>query len=208
MTRESHESAYEGGLGMIQTEHVLDAKGLACPMPIVKTRKAIKDLASGDVLEIQATDKGSTADLQAWAKGSGHLYLGTETEGDVLRHFLRKDGASSIEESIAIPEVSLEDFQQKLEQGENLTVLDVREADEYNDAHIPGAVHIALGEVEVRMNELPKEQEMYIICHSGRRSAIAGSAMAKQGFTKLWNVVPGMRDFTGKTTSQTSEERI
>ncbi|MFP3422664.1 sulfurtransferase TusA family protein, partial [Bacillus sp. SIMBA_161] len=75
---------------MVQTDKVLDAKGLACPMPIVKTKKAMKDLASGDVLEIQATDKGSTADLQAWAKSSGHEYIGTETEGDVLLHYLRK----------------------------------------------------------------------------------------------------------------------
>lgn len=75
---------------MIHTEHVLNAKGLACPMPIVKTRKAMNDLVSGSILEVQATDKGSTADLQAWAKGSGHLYLGTETEGEVLHHFLKK----------------------------------------------------------------------------------------------------------------------
>lgn len=193
---------------MIQTEHVLDAKGLACPMPIVKTRKAIKELAAGDVLEIQATDKGSTADLQAWAKSSGHLYLGTETDGEVLRHFLRKDGASSIEETIAIPEISLEAFEQKLAQGEELTILDVREENEFTEAHIPGAIHIPLGEVENRLNELDPTSEIYVICHSGRRSAIAGSAMAKKGFTTLYNVVPGMRDFTGNTTSQTSEERI
>lgn len=47
---------------------VLDAKGLSCPMPIVKTKKKIKELKAGDILEIQATDKGSAADLQAWAK--------------------------------------------------------------------------------------------------------------------------------------------
>lgn len=53
---------------MIQTDMIVDAKGLACPMPIVKTRKAMKELAPGNVMEIQATDKGSTADLKAWRR--------------------------------------------------------------------------------------------------------------------------------------------
>jgi TusA-related sulfurtransferase/rhodanese-related sulfurtransferase len=184
---------------MIQTENVLDAKGLACPMPIVKTKKVMKNLGSGEVLEIQATDKGSTADFQAWAKSSGHEYIGTETEGDVLRHFLRKDGAGSKEETIAIPEISLDAFKEKVENGESLTILDVREQDEFEEAHIPGAIHIPLGEVENRMNELQAQDEIHIICHSGRRSGIAGEMMAKKGFGKLLNVVPGMRDWTGKT---------
>jgi|SRR5690606_34700416 len=184
---------------MVQTDKVLDAKGLACPMPIVKTKKAMKDLASGEVLEVQATDKGSTADLQAWAKSSGHEYLGTETEGDVLLHYLRKDGATEVEETIEIPEVSLADFQARVENGDSLNILDVREQEEYDEAHIPGVKHIPLGEVESRMNELDQNEEIYIICHSGRRSGIAGDMMAKKGFKTLYNVVPGMRDWTGKT---------
>ncbi|AUD14805.1 MULTISPECIES: sulfurtransferase TusA family protein [unclassified Planococcus (in: firmicutes)] len=184
---------------MVQTDKVLDAKGLACPMPIVKTKKAMKDLASGDVLEIQATDKGSTADLQAWAKSSGHEYIGTETEGDVLIHYLRKDGVSEVEETIEIPEVSLADFHTRVENGDSLNILDVREQEEYDEAHIPGVKHIPLGEVENRMNELDQNEEIYIICHSGRRSGIAGDMMAKKGFKTLYNVVPGMRDWTGKT---------
>ncbi|WP_277679932.1 sulfurtransferase TusA family protein, partial [Gracilibacillus dipsosauri] len=43
---------------MIRANYQLDAKGLACPMPIVKTKKAVKDLEDGQVLEVQATDKG------------------------------------------------------------------------------------------------------------------------------------------------------
>src|SRR3954467_3239931 len=110
---------------MITPNHVLDAKGLACPMPIVKTKKTMKDLEAGQVLEIQATDKGSTADLQAWAKSTGHEYLGTETEGDVLHHFLRKGGA---EKNVTpIPEISLEEFAKKVESDEHLHILDVRE---------------------------------------------------------------------------------
>lgn len=184
---------------MITPNHVLDAKGLACPMPIVKTKKTMKDLEPGQVLEIQATDKGSTADLQAWAKSTGHEYLGTETEGDVLRHFLRKDGVSAAAENTVIPEISLDNFKEKVENGESLTILDVREPDEYEEGHIEGALHIPLGEVEQRAGELKKEELIYVICHSGRRSELAAQTMAKHGFKQLINVVPGMRDWTGKT---------
>ena len=60
---------------MIKANHQLDAKGLACPMPIVKTKKAMNDLEEGQVLEVQATDKGSKADLAAWSKTVGHQYI-------------------------------------------------------------------------------------------------------------------------------------
>ncbi|MGN9863450.1 sulfurtransferase TusA family protein [Bacillus swezeyi] len=184
---------------MFQANVVLDATGLACPMPIVKTKKKMKDLEAGDVLEIQATDKGFTADLKAWARSSGHEYLGTETEGDVLRHFLRKGGERPPKSGSSVPEISLEAFKQKVESAKPLNILDVREAEEYEEAHIPGAVHIPLGEVEQRSHELNKDDEIYIICHSGRRSEMAAQTMKKQGFKKLINVVPGMRDWTGKT---------
>ncbi|RAS91033.1 hypothetical protein A3863_07335 (plasmid) [Priestia endophytica] len=184
---------------MIQANVVLDAKGLACPMPIVKTKKKMNDLKAGEVLEIQATDKGSTADLQAWAKSTGHEYLGTETEGDVLHHFLRKGGADSSAQTTSIPEISLDEFKKKVESDKPLHILDVREREEYKEAHIPGVVHIPLGEVEKRSNELNKEDKIYVICHSGRRSEAAAQTMKKQGFKNLINVVPGMRDWTGKT---------
>ncbi|KXZ20517.1 hypothetical protein AXI59_07625 [Bacillus nakamurai] len=183
---------------MVKANIVLNAKGLACPMPIVKTKKKMKDLKAGEVLEIQATDKGSTADLQAWAKSTGHEYLGTEAEGEILHHFLRK-GEENFSDSVpAILEISLEAFKQKVESDEPLNILDVREVEEYEEAHIPGVVHIPLGEVEKRSNELNKDDEIYIICHSGRRSEMAAQTMKKQGFKRLINVVPGMRDWTGK----------
>ena len=57
---------------MIRVDMTVDAKGLSCPMPIVKTKKAINDLQPGQVLEVQATDKGSKADIKAWAESTGH----------------------------------------------------------------------------------------------------------------------------------------
>ncbi len=68
----------------------LDATGLACPMPIVKTKKAIQELSSGDVLEIHATDQGAKSDLAAWAKSGGHELLKDTEEDGVLKFWIQK----------------------------------------------------------------------------------------------------------------------
>lgn len=74
----------------MNADKVLDVKGLACPMPIVKTRKEMKDMQSGQVLEILATDKGAKADMTAWAKSGGHELLDIQEEGGVLKFWIKK----------------------------------------------------------------------------------------------------------------------
>lgn len=71
-------------------DKVLDAKGLACPMPIVKTKRAINELEAGQVLEIHTTDKGAKSDFPAWSKSGGHEILKHEEENDVLKFWIRK----------------------------------------------------------------------------------------------------------------------
>ncbi|MDM5296811.1 sulfurtransferase TusA family protein [Bacillus pumilus] len=190
---------------MQQPTRVLDAKGLACPMPIVKTKKQMNELTPGDVLEIQATDRGSKADLEAWAKSAGHEFLGTEVEGNVLRHYIRKGGIKEEEDQSMISEMSLHTFQQKVEDDLDLFILDVRELDEYEGGHIPGAVHIPLGEIERRAEELNRETLIYVICHSGRRSELATQKLKEKGFHQLINVVPGMISWTGKIEKKGAE---
>lgn len=68
----------------------LDAKGLACPLPIVKTKKAIDTINSGDVLEVLATDKGALSDIPAWTKSVGHNVLEQKTKEDVLYFYIQK----------------------------------------------------------------------------------------------------------------------
>ncbi|GGA72035.1 sulfurtransferase TusA family protein [Ornithinibacillus halotolerans] len=68
----------------------LDAKGLACPMPIVKTKKAMDTINSGEVLEVVATDKGALSDIPAWAKSGGHTILEQKTEDDLLYFYIQK----------------------------------------------------------------------------------------------------------------------
>jgi tRNA 2-thiouridine synthesizing protein A len=68
----------------------LDVRGLSCPMPILKTKKALADLASGEVLRITATDPGSMRDFQAFAKQTGHELLEQRQALDEFVHVLRK----------------------------------------------------------------------------------------------------------------------
>jgi tRNA 2-thiouridine synthesizing protein A len=68
----------------------LDARGLACPLPIVKTRKALNDLASGQVLRVLATDAGSVADMQAFAEQTGNALVASSQEGGAFVFFLKR----------------------------------------------------------------------------------------------------------------------
>ncbi|MGA9225948.1 MAG: sulfurtransferase TusA family protein [Mesobacillus sp.] len=187
----------------VKTNSTVDAKGLACPMPIVRTKKAINTLNPGEVLEVLATDKGSKADIQAWAKSSGHQYLGTIEEGEVLKHYLRKGGESEEKEETKYPNiVSNDDVIKKLEANENVVVLDVREPAEYAFGHIPNAVSIPFGELESRVSELDKTKTFLVVCRTGNRSDMASQTLSSNGFENVWNVVPGMSDWNGPTESK------
>ncbi|MDP4083652.1 MAG: sulfurtransferase TusA family protein [Bacillota bacterium] len=187
----------------ITANYVLDAKGLACPMPIVKTKKAMTELLPGQVIEIQATDKGSTADLKAWAETTGNQYLGTIEEGITLKHYLRKASENEVKlERTYSDVVSLNELLTKIEGNEKITVLDVREPAEYAFGHIPGAKSIPLGELEQRLNELNQEDEIHIICRSGSRSDLAAKQLSKKGFKIIKNVVSGMKDWTGPVETE------
>lgn len=179
----------------IKADIQLDAKGLACPMPIVKTKKAIQGLKDGQVLEVQATDKGSKADLAAWAKTVGHQYIGTIEEGNVLYHYIRKCNPS-ISEAVEKPFAQTATNEEAIASG--ALILDVREAAEYAFGHIPGAKSIPIGELAARVNELNKEEAIYVICRTGTRSDIAAQQLAEAGFTKIYNVLPGMTGYVGE----------
>jgi tRNA 2-thiouridine synthesizing protein A len=68
----------------------LDARGLACPMPIVKTRKALNELAPGQVLKVLATDSGSVADMKAFSEQTGHELLASEQDGGTYLFYLKR----------------------------------------------------------------------------------------------------------------------
>ncbi len=68
----------------------LDARGLNCPLPILKTKKALAEMTSGQVLRVQATDPGSVRDFQAFAKQTGNDLLEQSQDGDVLTFYMKR----------------------------------------------------------------------------------------------------------------------
>lgn len=68
----------------------VDAKGLACPMPIVKAKKAIDSLEPGQTMEVHATDKGALKDFTAWVNRTGHELVEAKEENGVFQFLVRK----------------------------------------------------------------------------------------------------------------------
>jgi tRNA 2-thiouridine synthesizing protein A len=73
-----------------EIKKTLDYKGLACPMPIVKTSMEIPKIAVGDVVEILTTDPGSIADFPAWARTTGHAVLEIKQEPGLIRVYVKR----------------------------------------------------------------------------------------------------------------------
>ncbi|MFH1033944.1 MAG: sulfurtransferase TusA family protein [Pseudomonadota bacterium] len=71
-------------------DQILDAKGLSCPMPILKTKKSINQMQSGQILELQATDPGTKNDLPAFLGRGGHQLLGEEQREGFVSYFVQK----------------------------------------------------------------------------------------------------------------------
>ncbi|HYD78573.1 MAG TPA: sulfurtransferase TusA family protein [Paucimonas sp.] len=68
----------------------LDARGLNCPLPILKTKKALAEMASGEVLRVMATDPGAVRDFQAFAKQTGNELLAHSEENRVFTFFMKR----------------------------------------------------------------------------------------------------------------------
>jgi tRNA 2-thiouridine synthesizing protein A len=76
--------------GDVDFDQELDTRGLSCPLPILKTKKSLNGLSSGQVLKIVATDPGSVKDMQAFSKQTGHVLLSSSEEGKEFVFFMRK----------------------------------------------------------------------------------------------------------------------
>ena len=68
----------------------VDARGLNCPLPILKAKKALAELQSGELLKVLSTDGGALRDFQAFAKQTGNELVDQTTEGDTTAHVLRR----------------------------------------------------------------------------------------------------------------------
>ena len=70
-------------------EHLLDTKGLNCPLPILKAKKALKDVPTGEVLQVLSTDPGSVADFEAFCRATGNELLESKTEEGVYTFLIK-----------------------------------------------------------------------------------------------------------------------
>ncbi|MBK9348642.1 MAG: sulfurtransferase TusA family protein [Burkholderiales bacterium] len=68
----------------------IDTRGLHCPLPILKAKKALADMVSGEVLKVVSTDAGSVRDFQAFAKQTGNELIDQQTEGEDFIHVMRR----------------------------------------------------------------------------------------------------------------------
>ncbi|MDH4162785.1 MAG: sulfurtransferase TusA family protein [Nitrospirota bacterium] len=74
----------------IKVDQVLDAKGMSCPLPILKTKKAVEVMAKDQVLKVETTDPGSKNDMASWAKRTGNEILKVEEAGGMFTFFIKK----------------------------------------------------------------------------------------------------------------------
>ncbi len=74
----------------ITADHVLDTQGLSCPMPMLKTKKNIKTISSGEILEVIGSDPGSKNDIPDFCKKAGHELVGETEENGVFHFFIKK----------------------------------------------------------------------------------------------------------------------
>ncbi|MFH1480198.1 MAG: sulfurtransferase TusA family protein, partial [Pseudomonadota bacterium] len=75
--------------GEIKPDQTLDARGLSCPMPLLKTKKAMGTMKSGQIIEILGTDPGTKNDLPSFARKAGHEYLGEKEDVGFTRFYLK-----------------------------------------------------------------------------------------------------------------------
>lgn len=94
--------------------------------------------------------------------------------------------------------ITTEELKQKLENGEQLELVDVREDEEVEVGMVPGAKHIKMGEIPANLDYFSKDKEYIFICRSGRRSENVCYYLHEQGY-KVRNMVGGMLEWTGET---------
>jgi rhodanese-related sulfurtransferase len=90
-------------------------------------------------------------------------------------------------------EISVAEAAAKREAG--AFILDVRQPDEWNEVHVPGSTLIPLDQLEARLNEVPKDKEVVVICRSGNRSKPGRDTLKAAGFTQVTSVTGGLKDW-------------
>jgi len=108
-----------------------------------------------------------------------------------------KSGHQLIQEAKSrIPEISAREMMQMRERGDDFAVLDVREDREWNLGHLPGAVHVARGVLEGRIEGVvPRERKVVVYCARGNRSALAADTMRQMGYRDVVSLAGGIQSW-------------
>ena len=93
--------------------------------------------------------------------------------------------------------ITTEELLQKIDAGEQFSIIDVREKEEVANGIIPGAKHIPLGQIETSFDQIDKTVPQYIVCKAGGRSAMACEILEENGYT-VTNIVGGMQEWEGE----------
>ncbi len=91
-----------------------------------------------------------------------------------------------------VPQIDARTLAERLARGESIVLLDCREAEELAIARLDGAVHIPMGELTVRFTELDPDDEIVVICRTGRRSQSVAAWLRERGFDRVWNLAGGL----------------
>jgi rhodanese-related sulfurtransferase len=101
-----------------------------------------------------------------------------------------------------VKRISTAQLEEAVKESKGKQIIDVREADEYRGGHIHGARNIPLGQIKSAAGGIRKDRETYLVCASGFRSGQAARILKKEGFTNLYNVSGGMKQWKGKTVKK------
>ena len=115
---------------------------------------------------------------------------------------IHRNGGCTMPEQTAIPQdVTIEEAKAMLARvrPDEITVLDVRQDWEYEEFHLPGAKHVPLGDLDERLEEIPRDKPLLVYCLSGRRSAAAASLLSGKGYPTVLNLDGGVMAWTGAT---------
>jgi hydroxyacylglutathione hydrolase len=91
-----------------------------------------------------------------------------------------------------LPLLSVHNLKQKLDRGEDLIILDVRENQEWKTGHLKGGLNIYVGNLQERISEIPKNKPIVCFCSVGHRAGIAASILLRSGFNEVYNTAGGM----------------
>lgn len=116
----------------------------------------------------------------------------------ILTGLLLITGCGKQEPQATYQDISGEELQKMLAQGENLQIIDVREPFEYEAGHIKEARLIPMGEIPNKLGELDRNQTLVVVCASGSRSAQVAQYLVEQGYTRVKNLAGGMLAWPGE----------